>query len=127
MDAILITKLEDLVFFPQLVLGTICQCVGGSMRHPLILRGDTNKKEPSKVHGSIKTDLRAAMSSHIYTSNHRTQGMTFRDIEYASHILQDSTVVHALGYRADRAAPSGAKMFLTLASSFLDQARKWSN
>ena len=96
----LMIRMEDLVFFPQVVLTmkTICQCVGGSM-HPLVLRGDTSKKEPSKVHGSNKTDLRAAMISHIYTN--RSQGMTFQDIAYASRILQDSAVIHALGYYAD--------------------------
>jgi hypothetical protein len=85
----LMIRMEDLVFFPQVVLKTICQCVGGSMRHPLVLRGDTSKKEPSKV----------AMISHIYTN--RSQGMTFQDIAYASRILQDSAVIHALGYYAD--------------------------
>lgn len=94
-------RLEDLVFFPQVVLKSICDCVGGTLLHGtknFVLTGETSKKGGENIHGSNKTDLRTAMISHIYTN--RSKGMTMEDIDYASSILKDSPVLHALGYPA---------------------------
>lgn len=92
----LMIRLEDLVFFPQMILKTVCDCVGGTLTEPLVLAGETSKKGGDEVHGSNKTDLRAAMISHVYTN--RSKGMTRHDIQYASTVLQDSPVVQAFGY-----------------------------
>ena len=92
----LMIRLEDLVFFPQQILTTICNCVGGKLSEPLTLKGDTSKFGGENVHGSNKTDLRAAMISHVYMN--RTKGMTREDIQYASKVLKDSQVRKALGY-----------------------------
>lgn len=92
----LMVRLEDLVFFPQQILTTICDCVGGRTIFPLILKGDTSKRGGENIHGRNKTDLRAAMISHIYTN--RTKGMTLEDIEYARSVLKESKVLHAMGY-----------------------------
>ena len=92
----LMIRLEDLVFYPQLVLKTICDCVGGTLREKLVLAGETSKKGDNNVHGSNKTDLRTAMIAHIYTN--RTKGMTLDDVRYASSVLKDSQVLQTLGY-----------------------------
>ncbi len=92
----LMIRLEDLVFYPQHILTTICNCVGGRLLSPLILKGDTSKRGGENVHGRNKTDLRTAMISHVYTN--RTKGMTFKDIHYASSVLKESKVLQAMGY-----------------------------
>jgi len=92
-------RLEDLVFFPQQVLKTICECVGGTVNGTLSLIGETSKKGLDNVHGSNKTDLTRAMISHIYTN--RTKGMTPEDLAYAMETLRDSAVLHAMGYPVD--------------------------
>jgi hypothetical protein len=92
----LMVRLEDLVFFPQQVLKDVCDCVGGQLTDPLVLEGDSSKQGGENVHGSNKTDLRAAMISHIYTN--RSQGMTRDDMEYASKVLKQSQVLQRLGY-----------------------------
>lgn len=96
----LMVRLEDLVFFPQQVLKEICDCVGGQLlSDPMVLVGDTSKKGGENVHGSNKTDLRAAMISHVYTN--RSRGMTLDDMVYASNVLKDSPVLQRLGYPSD--------------------------
>jgi hypothetical protein len=92
----LIVRLEDLVFFPQQILKSVCDCVGGQLADPLFLAGDSSKPGGENIHGSNKTDLRAAMISHIYTN--RSQGMTREDMDYASNVLKESRVLERLGY-----------------------------
>lgn len=92
----LMIRLEDLVFHPQEILQTICDCVGGSLYHPLRYQGETSKQGTDNIHGMDKTDLIKAMTMHIFTN--RTKGMTLDDIDFAKSTLGASELLNTFGY-----------------------------
>ena len=93
----LILRLEDLVFFPRLVLQQICECVGGDLAEKFRLLVNSAKQGSDNVHGTNKTGLLEAMYSHVYVN--RTMGMTIEDVIYANAVLQDSVLLETFNYR----------------------------
>jgi hypothetical protein len=92
----LVIRLEDVVFYPKQVLQSVCDCVGGTLTTPLVLRGDSAKNMDPHMHGKDTTNLADAMVSHILFN--RTRNMTHDDVRYAEQVFQDS-VLEKFGYR----------------------------
>eukprot|EP00934_Nitzschia_sp_Nitz4_P005119 Nitzschia sp. Nitz4//scaffold243_size29414//1160//2781//NITZ4_008057-RA/size29414-snap-gene-0.0-mRNA-1//1//CDS//3329543834//5109//frame0 len=109
----ILIRLEDVVFFPQIVLPALCDCAGGQTVHPLTLQADTSKPGLENIHGKDKTDLIRAMQLHTLTN--RTQGMTLEDIAYAKRTLHPG-LMQAFGYKDPTATTTAAAATATTMS-----------
>jgi len=93
-------RMEDLLYFPNEVIGQVCQCAGGRLIHtnettgkalPVKLARESLKEHHksrglSKEEKQKQTDYLSALIKYAQPST-RFQGMTPQDLQYASHYL----------------------------------------
>jgi hypothetical protein len=96
----LIVRFEDLVFHPEEVTRTVCECAGGSMSKDGKFHYVVNSaKKGENAHGKIRTGFVDAIVKYG-TETRRYQNYRFRsDLEYVRDHA-DATVMRLMGYPA---------------------------
>jgi hypothetical protein len=97
----IIVRFEDLLFYAEEVVGTLCKCGGGVLRDdfgiaPRFRHVSASAKLGTSAHGNHKTDLVAALIKYG-NDDHRSDKMTKEDLKAAAEMF-DPEIMRLFGY-----------------------------
>lgn len=99
----LMTRMEDLLFFPDEVIPAMCACAGTKMlhKHAKVSAASTKAEGHTSPYGEkMKREATGYISALIKYGNPKTRlkGFTPQDVQYASHYL-DKELMKMFGYK----------------------------